>query len=728
MLKQLLGITVILVATVSPLLGTPLVTVSQSQGLEVSTVCGYVLDPLGDPIYGALVEVTNSTVILYNVTASDGYYCFPNLSPGNYTVMFKKYGMETITYDIEVVDSRIAVLNDNTGNITNVLSSKGYAVTNYIQLNNLLTDIGRYRAIILNRFQSIPSNQQLLQLLETANTSRKPLIFLDTNSSVVFFGGANTPSNYAIHILNYKKSVVESAGFPAPDSISEGATGKAFVYVKVTNTSDPAFTNITYDYPFDSNSFYLVDQSASNRAYYAGFDFSEASVHSLADLVVNGTVVGSFAAYWQTPSGVRWYFISVGPSPLITYSPGSDGVYDRSAIDVLVNAVEAVAPIPHPLGNVTMQPAPGTYVVTATATISYDYSRVKAYLRLENVSDSTAEWLTTPDKPARMWLPEGSYTLVARNPVYGEAYASFSVPYSDSVSAVFNGKRIAVIGDWRTTLIDFLNRSVGEVVDAYDDIVEFNNNADPTSYSAVIVNAWYNPYSGQAPSNYLDQVVALMDASYDYGFTVLFLDTWFMLITPNGTVIDDVTGVQALYKFRNDIPYQYGYAAPAGRNQDYEVGEVFIVINSSSPVFTGIGDVGDKVYVNTDQDRQDFAWVGNINAGSKVAGTQYLAIVGADNLPNDNVRWGVVEIDLNNVKETKWFYITFAADMWPGEDYSDNGAYTDAAKKLILNALAVGMGNEVPPPPIPEPWALSVIVVLITFVVYYIKTIRDRQP
>lgn len=728
MLKQLLGITVILAVTVSPFLSAPLTTVSQAQTLEVSMVCGYVLDPFGDPIYGALIEVSNSSTALYNVTAADGHYCFPNLSPGNYTVTFRKYGMVALTYNVVVVNSRIAVLNDNTANITSVLSAEGYLVTNYVQLSDLIADMGKYRAIILNRFISIPSDQQLLQLLETANTSNKPLIFLDTNSSTVFFGGANTPTNYAIHILNYKKSVVESAGFPAPDNISEGAAEKEFVYVRVTNTSDPAFANLTYDYPFDSNSFYLADQSTSSRAYYSGFSFSEVSIHPLAELVVNGTTVGWFTAYWMTPSGIRWYFISVGPSPLISYSPGTDGVYDRSAVDVLVNAVKAVAPIPHPLGNITMQPAPGTYVVTATASISYDYSRVRSYLRLENVSELTAEWLTTPDKPARMWLPEGTYTLIARNPVYGEAYVSFSVPYSSSISAVFDGKRIAVIGNWRGTLVDFLNRSVGEVVDAYGNIVEFNSNADPTSYSAVIVNAWYNPYEEPAPSNYLDQVVSLMDASYDYGFTVLFLDTWFLLITPNGTVIDDVTGVQALYKFRNDIPYQYGYATPISRNHDYEVGEVYIVINASSPVFTNIGDVGDKVYVNVDQDRQDFAWVGNLYTGSRVEGVKYLAIVGADNLPNDVVRWGVVEIDLNNVRETKWFYITFAADIWPGEDYSDNGVYTDAAKKLILNALAVGMGNEVPPPPIPEPWALSAAAALVALAAYYLRTIRGRRP
>ncbi len=728
MLKQLLWIAVILAAVLSPLLSAPLTTFSQSPSIEVSMICGYVLDPLGDPIYGALVEVDNSSTILRNITAANGYYCFPSLSPGNYTVTFKKFGMETVTYDVVVTDSRVAVLNDDTGNITNILSGKGYVVTNYIQLSDLLADISKYRAVILNRFLSIPSNQQLLQLLETANASNKPLIFLDTNSSIVFFGGTNTPSNYAVHILNYKKSVVESAGFPAPDDINEGITGKEFVYVRVTNTSDPIFANLTYDYPFDSNSFYLVDQSASNRAYYSGFNFSEASVHSLAEIVVNGTAIGSFAAYWITPSGTRWYFISVGPSSLIAYSPGADSMYDNSAIDVLVNAVSAVAPIPHPLGNVTMQPAPGTYVVTATASISYDYSRVKAYLRLENVSDSTAEWLTTPNKPARMWLPEGSYTLIARNPVYGEAYISFSVPYTSSISTVFDGKRVAVIGDWRGTLADFLNQNVGDVIDTYNDIVSFNNDADPASYSAVIVNAWYNPYTEQAPSNYLDEIVSLMDASYDYGFTILFLDTWFLLITSNGTVIDDVTGVQALYKFRNDIPYQHGYATPAGRNQDYEVGEVYIIINTSSPVFTDIGDVGNKVYVNVDQARQDFAWVGNLYLGSKVAGVQYLAIVGAENLPNDVVRWGVVEIDLNNAEETKWFYITFAADIWPGEDYSDNGAYTSATKKLILNALAVGMGNEVPPPPIPEPWALSAVIVLATFVIYYVRTIRGQRP
>lgn len=728
MLRQLLWIAVILVVALSPLTSPSITRVSsQTQTYEVSIVCGSVLDPLGDPIYGALVEVANSSTVLYNVTAANGKYCFPNLSPGNYTITFRKYGMETLTYNVEVVDSRVAVLNDDAGNITNVLTSEGYVVTDYVQLSDLLANIGKFRVVILNRFLSIPSNQQLLQLLQIANSSGKPLIFLDTNSSIVFFGGANTASNYAVHILNYKKDVVESAGFPAPDSISEGATGKEFVYVRVTNTSDPLFTNITYDYPFDNNSFYLVDQSASNRAYYSGFSFNESSVRSVAEIIVNGTVVGSFASYWVTPSGVRWYFISVGPSPLITYSPGSESVYDRSAVKVLVNAVRDVAPIPSPLGNITMQPAPGTYVVTATASISYDYSRVRAYLRLENVSDSTAEWLTTPDKPARMWLPEGSYTLIARNPVYGETYASFSVPYSSSVGAVFNGKRIAVIGDWRLTLIDFLNQTVGDVVDAYDNITEFNNVADPTAYSAVIVNAWYNPYVGQAPSNYLDQVVSLMDASYDYGFTVLYLDTWFMLITQDGTVINDVTGVQALYKFRNNIPYQYGYATPAGRNQDYEVGKVYIVINASSPVFAGIGSVGEKVYVNVDESRQDFAWVGNLYTGSKVADVKYLAIVGADNLPNDVVRWGVVEIDLTNVKGTKWFYITFAADIWPGEDYDGMG-YTYATKKLILNALAVGMGNEVPPPPIPEPWALSVAVVLVAFAAYYLRTIRGRQP
>lgn len=730
MLKQLLSAATILAAVVAPFLNIPLFTVSQTYPLEVSKVCGHVIDPLGDPIYGAMVEVSNSSIVLRNITAADGYYCFPDLAPGNYTITFRKYGMESITYDITVVDSGVAVLNDYAGNITSVLSAEGYAVTNYMQLSDLIADISDYRAIILNRFISIPTDQQLLQLLETANASNKPLIFLDTNSSITFFGGANTATNYAIHILHYGsiKNAVESAGFPAPDSINEGAAGKETVYVRVTDSSDPAFINITYDYPFESNSFYLADQATSSRAYYSGFSFSETGVHSIAELVVNGTVVGSFAAYWLTPAGVRWYFISAGPSPLITYSPGGEGVYDRSAIKVLVNAVKAVAPIPHPLGDVTMQPAPGTYEVSATAAISHDFSRVRAYLRLENVSDSTAEWLTTPDKEARMWLPEGTYSLVAMNPVYGEAHVSFSVPYTVSISAVFDGKRIAVIGDWRGTLIDFLNQSVGYVVDPYDDIVEFNSGADPTSYSAVIVNAWYNPYTGSAPGNYLDQVASLMDASYDYGFTILFLDTWFLLITPNGTVVDDVTGVQALYKFRNDIPYRYGYATPISRDQDYEVGEVYIVINSSSQVFTGIGDVGDKVYVNVDQDRQDFAWVGNLYTGSRVAGIQYLALVGADSLPDDVVRWGVVEIDLNNVKGTKWFYLTFAADLWPGEDYSGSGAYTDAARKLILNALAVGMGNEVPPPPIPEPWVLPFLVTLTSFIIYYVRTTRGRRP
>ncbi|GEM_PF-5431573 len=728
MLKRLLGIGTLLAITAPFLLNIPLTTSSQAQTFEVSTICGYVLDSLGDPIYGALVEVSNSSTVLRNITAVDGHYCFPNLSPGNYTVTFKKYGMKTVTYNVVVIDSRIAVLNDDTRNITNVLSAKGYIVTNYVQLSDLIADMGKYRAIILNRFVSIPSNQQLLQLLETANTSNKPLIFLDTNSSIVFFGGTNTPTNHAIHILNYKRSVIESAGYPAPDNINEGVTGKEFVYVRVTNTSDPAFTNVTYDYPFDNSSFYLVDQSASSRAYYSGFSFSEASVHPLAELVVNGTVIGSFAAYWLTPSGTRWYFISVAPSPLITYSPGTDSVYDSSAVDVLVNAVKAIAPIPDPLGNVTMQPAPGTYVVTATAAISYDYSRVRAYLRLENVSDLTAEWLTTPNKPARMWLPEGSYSLIARNPVYGETYASLSVPYTSNINAIFDGKRIAVIGDWRGTLTDFLNRSIGMVIDNYSSITAFNSNADPASYSAVIVNAWYNPYTESAPSDYLDQIGSLMDASYSYGFTIIYLDTWFLLITPNGTIVDDVTGVQGLYKFRNDIPYQYGYAAPAGRNQDYGEGHVYIIINESSPVFTYVGNVGDKIYVNIDDNRQDFAWVGTLYTGNRVAEVRYLATVGADNLPSDTVRWGIVEVDLNNAEGTRWFYITFASDLWPGESYSNNGAYTDATKKIILNALATGLGNEVPPPPIPEPWSLPIMVALIAIAAYFVKTIRGQRP
>ncbi len=728
MLKQLLIISVLLATAMTPLLGSPITVSSQTQPFEVSMVCGYVLDPLGFPIYGTMIKVSNSSAVFYNITDESGHYCFPNLSPGNYTVVFSKYGMETITYDIVLVDSRVAVLNDDSSNITNVLSAEGYVVTNYVQLNDLITDMSKYRALIINRFISMPTNQQLLQLLETANSSNKPLIFLDTNSSIVFFGGSNTASNYAVHILSYKRSIIESAGFPAPDSIVEGSTGKEFVYVKVTNTTDPLFSNITYDYPFDDNSFYLVDQSASSIAYYSGFNFNETDITSLAELIVNGTVVGSFVSYWLTPSGVRWYFISVGPSPLITYSPGTNSVYDRSAIDVLVNAIKTVAPIPRPLGNITMQPAQNTYMVTATATISYDYSRIRAYLRLENVSDPTAEWLTTSDKPARIWLPEGSYTLVARNPVYGEAYASFFVPYSNSVNAVFDGKRIAVIGDWRGTLTDFLNRSVGMVIDNYDSITSFNSNADPTSYSAVIVNAWYNPYTEAAPSDYLDQIGSLMDTSYSYGFTIIYLDTWFLLITPNGTIVNDVTGVQGLYKFRNDIPYQYGYAAPAGRNQDYGEGYIYIIINESSPVFAYVGGIGDKIYVNIDNDRQDFAWVGTLYTGNKVAEVRYLATVGADNLPSDTVRWGIVEVDLNNAEGTRWFYITFAADLWPGESYNSNGAYTDATKKILLNALATGMGNEVPPPPIPEPWLLPIIVALIAIVAYSVKTIRGQRP
>lgn len=661
---------------------------ASSEYINASSVCGRIIDPLGEPIYKALVEVYNSTSTFLNLTNEEGIYCFPNLSPGNYTVRVEKYGMQSLSINVKLVRNRVAVLNDVNNDIEKALAPEGYKVIDYsTSVSDLIQDLPKYEVVIINKFIALPSSSTLVDFLRRANSTGVSLIFLDTNSSIATFSGVNTLANYGIHVLAYWKSAVESAGFPAPDNLYEGIADASQVCVTVTDTNETIFTNVTYDCTNLPNSFYLANLSVSHYALYSSFKFNESSVKHIAKLAVNNTTVGYYAAYWTSNNGVKWYFISAGPSYYMSYSPstGADSVYSESAVRTLVNAVREIMPLPKPLGDITMDPEPGNYLVSINASLSYDGSRLVAYIRLNNVNDPSAEWLTTPSSSAHLWLPGGDHTLVASNPAYGKITVTLSVAQNLYLTINYSGKRIDVIGDWRGTLVSFLEERIGKVVDHHIDISSFLDSAEPNNYSVVIVNAWYNPFSGTEPTNFLDKIASFMDMSYNNDFSVVYLDTWFLYVKDN-KVIDDVTGVQALYKYKNEIPYQYGYPVPSSRDQDYGEGYVYIVINTTSQIFEGIGSVGDKIYVNTDQDRQDFAWIGGIIQGYKTLNVSKLAIVGAENLPFIESRWGIIEATLNNYGNSKWFFVTYAADLWQGEDYAGNG-YTEEAKRLLLNIL-----------------------------------------
>ena len=661
------------------------------------TIAGYVTDAAtGEPIQGALVSVDYSPE-LSATTDANGYYEIPNVPAGSHVVSVFANGYtkasanvtlapnETVVvnFSLEPLPPTIAVVGNIYGHIHQVIEenfSNNFVVANYSDAEQLLNDWLNgeiYPVTIIidhwNAQEDTPPVEVLLGLLELANATGTPLIFLDTPYS----------GTTAVKALYVYYDEVTSLGYPAPADYEYHYPSAEYVKVVMLDPTHPLFDGVV---PDNDSWFYLADLENSDYADYIVFyDWSQpiTFVGNISD-EYNGIDSGA-VGLWTSPGGSLWIILSSwGESYWMNYLvPGSDGKYSNNTLKVLVNAVVYALTYLPDSGSVKpslleayklLGEHPGfSAEVYTNVTIYLDrlpYGYVEATLKGNDgsiLSNATVKVLGTPVETMtdengyfKIWLPAGNYTIEFYKPGYAKTYVNVTVSVNKTtdlgVVMLERVPRIAILYDYNSELKGLIEEYLGWYAKDFDDPSMFADAINDTFFDAAI---WAGHYLAAMPSYY--EYMKIMAAVNATGKSIIMMDQW------DSPYYPDIFGygIRAMHIYEGDPSTRY--------TGDY-FGEIYIRINASSPIFKGyqVGQMVKILLANTGGYGTDFAafngFSGQVLAGLYLGGVEYVGdAIGVKVLPSGAK-------------------IVLMAS-WAPEEYQDIQWWTDDMVNIFLNAV-----------------------------------------
>ena len=663
---------------------------------------GYVYDnSTGLPLANVTVWIDNGEVV--NFTDSTGYYEL-HVIPGTHTVFAWKPGYtranttvtvninETIwaNFTLSPLTPEVVVLGNikykTQPHLAQLISSLGYPVSEYLDVDDLLTDWlnGRIypKVIVVDHFKSNAYSDPSWEELESFL-----YLTLMFNSTAIFLGTSYAGTT-AMHVMYDYSSQLSSLGFPSVVDYHYDYPAPEHVIVDMLMPSHPIFTNVT---PDNDTWFYLADPDNSDYADYLMVYFNE-SVPVVPLALVNDTSNGYFGfgiACWPSPSGARWFYLSSwGESYWMQYiEPGSDGVYSNNTARVLLNAVK--------IGftgslNITtykslipkILDAMNKPVVENDKKLHADiYTYVEVYLDREPygyvkgqligsdgkvLSGATVTVLGTPIQVTTdengsfmFWLPAGNYTLDLYKDGYAETQVSVTVNVNETtdlgVIVLKVVPRIAVLYDYNGEIKNLIKASLGWYACDYDNIDDLVADLETGFFNAVIHAGFY-----YAPMPSQDQFMALLNVIDEYKLGAIFLDQW-----DAAWYYPDLFGygIRALNQYLHD---------PVSRTVGDVNEPLYLYITQSHLVFKGYkpGDLVELMY-NPQSYGTDYSYFNGFS------GDTIGQLVFSGQVQGDAIAWKITDAG------ARWLLMASFAP----EEYQDMQYWTLDAMNILLNGV-----------------------------------------
>ncbi len=689
------------------------ITVVNFALISTSDLCkiyGYVKDSsTGQEIAGAnvlILETGYSTV-----TNESGYYEFTGLYPGNYTLIFNATGYESKEVVVEVQPGESKEVNVS---LTPVAQPSGYVavvgneryytsphlaeiagnvtglpVKKYKNVSAIIPDLEsgvNFTLIIVDHFYPESNAQpdkndsasmpkidvtEVLHFLNLTRDAGIPVIFLATP-----YSGWD-----ALRTLASANDTYEAYGYPAPDERDYGYKSPEYVkvYVPEILTNSPLFNGVEWDGEENNSKwFYLADTNNTDYADYEVFNFTD-DVEVVPIAFVNCTYnneQGIGIAVWEVKSNVYWYYLgSWGESYWMQYlEPGGDGVYSNNTLQVLKNAIYLAAnrltPIPfghhngNPVNNraASIRPTNYTYVEVYLQRQPYGYIEGYVYDSHGNplegahviIEGAPFTLVTDSEGHFKHWLPVGTYVVNISKDGYETYSITVDIAENETTSIETHLSKliwIAVMYDYASQIKNLIESSInGVYVKDFNDWYQLHDEVLSGEYDLVIFAGYYYASLPDSADLFLD----IINYFNSTGKGLMFLDNWC------GSH-DWAYGINLLVHYIGD---------PQLRDDDYDDGYVYLVIEKTHPIFEGY-EVGQKVYIVADSSA-DYSWFSGFSG-------EVLASIGADEAGVVGSGVGIKIFPSGS----KWVLL---AGMAP-EDWTSMDVWTEDAKHIFLNAV-----------------------------------------
>ncbi|HKZ94795.1 MAG TPA: S8 family serine peptidase [Candidatus Bathyarchaeia archaeon] len=335
-------------------------------------VAGHVrFEPTGIGIPGALVEALDVPVPIRDETDYDGYYMI-TIPPGTYDFKASVYGFagqtatsiavlegQTTTLDFSLEQPpAVAVVGDYNNKVSDFLTQRGYLVTAFDRMSQIISDVPNYQTIVVN----FPGYWEYVDFM----TFQDFITATDTNGVGVVWLDQGWVSQTGGYLLwNY-------LGWPTM-RFESYAWDAEYNYYKLTATDDDLAPgrNIGDQIIHDTGSYYKT------HAYYMGVtDGYTANIGTVKTVAGVGYRAWGFDNDYMDSQGIvkvnrdagnKWVLLSMHANTYYT----DFSYWHDDAEAMLVNSVNWVAKIqvPHPkfvAWDLTVDPVVGLWYVDRT--------------------------------------------------------------------------------------------------------------------------------------------------------------------------------------------------------------------------------------------------------------------------------------------------------------------------------------------------------------------------
>ena len=633
----------------------------------------------GEPIAKANVSLRDTGK--WALTDNNGTAIISGIPPGTYTVLISKPYYALRVYEVTLepgehtldVDTtyKIAIMShdpDQFGeDIRQALVAMGYPSYAIDVLGPMSTG-NLYKVMIVNMFGQDPGEDELLSLLHELDSENTSIIFLDAWGSYYYFAG---------YTMYKHGEAVNEQGYPAPAYRSDGYIQG--LMLNALNTSHPLFHGIEFD---EGTAFYIASTPADRVDYavYTGFhDPANGSLVYLGELIKGGTVYGYSIVVWERPyEDDKWIFLSIGGSyHWAKYmEKGQDMQYSENMRKLLVNAISYLIGIEIPLDRSSFKTRSGVKGLGGIGALAF--TMVKVYLNrlpygwvdgtvyagdtgepLANskivVKDTIVSTTTNESGYYRIWLPQGTYTIVYSSPGYYSLEKTITIIVNGTITVdveLLRAPRAAVMFDFSGQLSTYL-LSRGWYARGYRDWDKVIN--DLGFYDVLILAGEYVGTCELWPDR--DTFEKLINKTYDLGIGIVFMNNYFE------------------YRYIKEYPYginllYYYFRNPRSIASSYDQGPVFYQVIKEHPILEGY-NVGERIYIVEGGDF-DYAWF------SKWDG-DLIAHIGAEMV---GVRGGGIGVKITEAG-TRWVLLAgLAPEVWTNMDH-----WTDDAKEIFYRSV-----------------------------------------
>ena len=633
----------------------------------------------GRPI--ANVNVSLRGTGKWALTNNNGTAVIEGIPPGTYTVLVSKPYFALRVYEVSLepgeyfleVDTtyKIAIMSqepDQFGeDIRQALIAMGYPPYAIDILEPMVTG-DLYKVIILNSFGQDPGEETLLSILEEYDSENTSIIFLDAWGAYYYFAG---------YIMYKYSDAVNELGFPSPAYRSDGYVEG--LMINALNISHPIFQGIEFD---EGTRFYIASSPGDRVDYavYTGFNNpANGSLTYLGELVKGGTVYGYSIVIWERPiTNNTWIFLSIGGSyHWAKYmEKGQDMQYSENVRRILVNSISYALGIEISLSTLFVSTE---YDLKSSENIGVSaFKTVNVYLKrlpygwIEGtvyasdtgevlpgskviVKDIIVSTTTNASGYYRIWLPQGTYTIIYSSPGYYKQEKTVIVKVDETTIVnveLLRAPRAAIMFDFSGQLSTYLMNK-GWYAKGYRDWDELIN--DLGFYDVLILSGEYVGTSELWPDR--DTFERLINKTYDLGMGIVFMNNYFE------------------YRYMKEYPYginllYYYLRNPRSIGSSFDQGPIFYQVVKEHPILEGY-DIGERIYIVEGGDF-DYAWFNKWDG-------EVIAYIGAELA---DTRGGGIGIKITEAG-TRWVLLAgLAPEIWTNMDH-----WTDDAKEIFYRSV-----------------------------------------